>query len=176
MVQATNIGTSAEIRWCDCARLCAGESLVVLHFTNKSQESSYVAVTPNFPAKVVPINLQSLGHIITRSGAFMSSFGGPVEGEGGPPRLSQSRGWGLGQARLAVLRAQETVRSGIYAHTFTCRGMCIDSLVQLRHGHHAVLLRRHGLCAAAAVGHGHHLPRCRYLDTEGGDTTSDVTS
>lgn len=94
----------------------------MLNFKNTGADQSYVAVTPNYPAKVrhlhmahtqthrykteemadisieaqegtlmclfsvcvrqvVPVNLQSLGHIITRSGAFMSSFGGPVDGE-----------------------------------------------------------------------------------------------
>jgi uncharacterized protein (AIM24 family) len=35
----------------------------------------FVSLTPNFPAKVVPVNLARVGKIITKGGAYMASTG-----------------------------------------------------------------------------------------------------
>lgn len=60
----------------NCSRVCAGESCCKAIFTNGGSNQAYVALTPNFPAKVVPINLSSVGNkFIAKKGSFLSSVG-----------------------------------------------------------------------------------------------------
>lgn len=60
-------------------RVCGGESCVKLLLENDSSEQGYVGLTPNFPAKVIPIkfgtHINSGGHMIAKSGAYMSELG-----------------------------------------------------------------------------------------------------
>jgi uncharacterized protein (AIM24 family) len=58
-----------------CGRLCAGENFVKVLLTNKASETAYVGLTPNFPAKVVSLELSELGErMYGKSGAIMSSL------------------------------------------------------------------------------------------------------
>ena len=63
-----------------CNRVCGGESCVKVYLTNPTGEEGYVGVTPNFPAKVIPIkfgaNVPADSNLIARQGAFMSELGG----------------------------------------------------------------------------------------------------
>jgi uncharacterized protein (AIM24 family) len=38
-----------------CQRICGGESCVKVFLINNTSEEGYVGLTPNFPAKVVPV-------------------------------------------------------------------------------------------------------------------------
>lgn len=59
-----------------CKRCCcAGESLFRLHLENKTGGVERVALTPNFPAKVVPINLQQYPGMVFNAGAFLAALG-----------------------------------------------------------------------------------------------------
>ena len=44
-----------------CSRILTGESLCVTTFTNPTNAESYVALTPNYPAKIVPLKLDQYG-------------------------------------------------------------------------------------------------------------------
>jgi len=40
-----------------CSRICGGESCVKVFLINNSSQDGYVGLTPNFPAKVVPVRV-----------------------------------------------------------------------------------------------------------------------
>lgn len=60
-------------------RICAGESCVKVFLVNNMPDRGYVGLTPNFPAKIIPIKFGS--HVTTESsmiakgGAYMSQLG-----------------------------------------------------------------------------------------------------
>ena len=57
-------------------RCCTGETCCVTPFENKGKEDGFVSLTPNFPAKVVPLHLPSVNKVfIAKNGSFMSSVG-----------------------------------------------------------------------------------------------------
>jgi len=59
-----------------CSRTCAGEPFCKVQFENKDGRDGYIGLTPSFPAKVIPINLNEWGNkIIAKRGAYMSSLG-----------------------------------------------------------------------------------------------------
>jgi uncharacterized protein (AIM24 family) len=62
-----------------CARCCSGEACWVSVYTNPSNNTSYVALTPSFPtSKVIPVDLSSPhvnGVLICQQGSYMASFG-----------------------------------------------------------------------------------------------------
>jgi len=74
MHMSTNIDTDADCQPCNCGRICSGESCVIVEFTPKDGPG-YVGLTPNFPAKVIPVDLSQMGHITTRQSAFMAGIG-----------------------------------------------------------------------------------------------------
>lgn len=63
-----------------CRRVCGGESCVKLILRNPTNDEGYVGVTPNFPAKVIPIkfgsNIPADTSLIARQGAYMAEIGG----------------------------------------------------------------------------------------------------
>ena len=73
MFMSPQIKSSVECG--NCSRLCAGEGLFKSVYTNPDSTSGFVSMTPNFPAKVVPVDLSKFGKIITKSGAYMGSIG-----------------------------------------------------------------------------------------------------
>jgi uncharacterized protein (AIM24 family) len=74
MFMAPDVQTT--VRTGKCSRLCTGEPLCITVYTNKGNQDAYVALTPKFPAKVVPIDLTSVGnHFIAKTHAWLSSIG-----------------------------------------------------------------------------------------------------
>jgi len=77
MHMSPNIKTDAECQPCNFGRICSGESCVMVEFTAKNGPG-YVGLTPNFPAKVIPVDLTSFGvegHLMTRKAAYMAGIG-----------------------------------------------------------------------------------------------------
>jgi uncharacterized protein (AIM24 family) len=65
---------------CSCGRACAGESQWSSTFTNKTSSPLVVGLTPNTPAKVVPIDLTTIlaggaKSLRFQQGAWMASIG-----------------------------------------------------------------------------------------------------
>lgn len=54
---------------------CAGESLFRLHLRNTSPELQKVALTPTFPAKIVPVDLRHHSGLVFNRGAFLGALG-----------------------------------------------------------------------------------------------------
>lgn len=73
MFMSPRIKSSVEMG--RCSRLCVGETLCKAVYQNPMQQPEYVALTPNFPAKVVPIDLSKTGKMIAKKGAYMSGIG-----------------------------------------------------------------------------------------------------
>jgi uncharacterized protein (AIM24 family) len=62
---------------CGCYQCCGGESIFKVHYTNNGQQNGYIGLTPSYPSKIVPINLDDLGGTFyAKPGAFMCSVGG----------------------------------------------------------------------------------------------------
>ena len=57
------------------SRLCTGETLLKTVFTNHGSKDAYVALTPNYPAKIVPVNLGETGPIVLKNGSYISALG-----------------------------------------------------------------------------------------------------
>jgi len=57
------------------SRLCTGETLCKTIFTNHGSTDAYVALTPNFPAKIVPVDLVETGTMVLKNGSYMSALG-----------------------------------------------------------------------------------------------------
>lgn len=59
---------------------CAGEDGVRVNWQNQGETPATIGLTPNFPAKVLPINLDELGgELFVKSGAFMASMDPDIE-------------------------------------------------------------------------------------------------
>ena len=69
------VKTSAECG--SCTRCCAGETFCKVIYTNEGSKNAFVGLTPDFPAKVVPVDLGSWGesNLISKSGAYISNIG-----------------------------------------------------------------------------------------------------
>jgi len=60
-------------------RCCSGEPCVMANFTNEGEGKAILGITPNFPAKIIPIDLGAAGNKFrAKNGAFFASIG-PVE-------------------------------------------------------------------------------------------------
>ncbi|GMI20423.1 hypothetical protein TeGR_g12344, partial [Tetraparma gracilis] len=78
MFMSNGVETSVECNPCDgCVRQCAGEPFVKVELTNTAEGPNYVGLTPNYPAKVIPVELGQRpgGNFVAKSGAIMSSLG-----------------------------------------------------------------------------------------------------
>lgn len=73
LMLSSDISTNVECG--KCTRVCTGETLCKVIFTNKGASEGFVALTPDFPAKVVPVELSRVGTLITKQGAYMGSQG-----------------------------------------------------------------------------------------------------
>jgi uncharacterized protein (AIM24 family) len=62
-----------------CNRICGGESCTKLQLVNASGEQGYVGLTPNFPAKIIPIkfgtHVASGKSLIAQPGTYLSELG-----------------------------------------------------------------------------------------------------
>ncbi|GMI25608.1 hypothetical protein TeGR_g4380 [Tetraparma gracilis] len=59
-------------------RCCAGESCCTMVMENTQQTMGFVGLTPNFPGKVIPVDLASdavSGTLLCKAGAYMAHFG-----------------------------------------------------------------------------------------------------
>lgn len=79
--------TSVELTLCGpsgCGegfgRIMGGESCAKVYLKNGTSEEGYVGVTPNYPAKIVPVkfgvNIPSGGSLIAQGGSYMAEIGG----------------------------------------------------------------------------------------------------
>ena len=76
MFQSPNIKTDVDCDPCNgCMRRCAGEPCAKVNLVNEDENSAYVGLTPNYPAKIVPIDLKQSGNFVAKSGAIMSRIG-----------------------------------------------------------------------------------------------------
>jgi uncharacterized protein (AIM24 family) len=77
--------TEVELTLCSkgcgegCSRICSGESCVKMFLKNNSSEQGYVGLTPNYPAKIIPIkfgvNADSNSSIVAQPGSYMTQLG-----------------------------------------------------------------------------------------------------
>ncbi|KAG8463438.1 hypothetical protein KFE25_004949 [Diacronema lutheri] len=56
-------------------RCCSGEGCLMDHYTNHGDAPATIGLTPNFPAKVIPLHMRGEDQYRTKSGAFMASTG-----------------------------------------------------------------------------------------------------
>jgi len=83
MFGSSDIKTEVELTLCrggeGCQRICGGESCVKVLLTNDGSQPGYVGMTPNFPAKVIPIqfgkHVDAHNALIAQGGAYMSQLG-----------------------------------------------------------------------------------------------------
>lgn len=86
MYMHAGMETKVELTLCSsggcsegCNRICGGESCVKVLLLNGTAEEGYVGLTPNFPAKVIPIkfgtHVESGRTMIAKGGAYMSELG-----------------------------------------------------------------------------------------------------
>eukprot|EP00429_Kryptoperidinium_foliaceum_P104501 CAMPEP_0176257678 /NCGR_PEP_ID=MMETSP0121_2-20121125/38171_1 /TAXON_ID=160619 /ORGANISM="Kryptoperidinium foliaceum, Strain CCMP 1326" /LENGTH=274 /DNA_ID=CAMNT_0017597525 /DNA_START=81 /DNA_END=905 /DNA_ORIENTATION=+ len=73
-------GMLPDIDMGDCSQgckrcCCAGESMFRLHFKNEGDEVERVAVTPSWPAQIIPIDLATYDGLIFNRGAFLAAIG-----------------------------------------------------------------------------------------------------
>lgn len=74
MFMSSDMG--AEARCGGCTRTCAGESCCKVEFTNNGNGDGFIALTPDFPAKVLPIDLTAMGgSYVCKKGAYFSHIG-----------------------------------------------------------------------------------------------------
>ena len=77
--------TEVDLTLCSkegCNRICGGESCVKVFLRNNTGQQGYAGITPNYPAKVLPIKFgthTSGDTIIAQSGSYMSHMGGDVD-------------------------------------------------------------------------------------------------
>ena len=69
-------GTKTSVECGSCSRVLTGESCCKTIYTNQTSNQGYIALTPHFPAKVIPLNLPEYGgKIIAKRGMYMASVG-----------------------------------------------------------------------------------------------------
>lgn len=74
MVMSSDMKTNVACG--SCSRIFAGEGICKVTYTNGGSTNGFVGLTPNFPAKVVPVQLGSVGgKLIAKGGAYMGSWG-----------------------------------------------------------------------------------------------------
>ena len=59
-------------------RCCSGESCCTLSLENNADEKGFIGLTPNFPSKVIPIEMTSKyvqGKICCKAGSYMAHYG-----------------------------------------------------------------------------------------------------
>lgn len=75
MFMSDNVKSNANFT-CSLSRVCVGESCFVIDFENNSSNPGFVGVTPSFPAKIVPVDLNTVnGTLIAKGGAYFSHSG-----------------------------------------------------------------------------------------------------
>jgi uncharacterized protein (AIM24 family) len=78
LYMSSGMGLNADMGGCGqgCKRCCcAGESMFRLHLENRSNAMEKIALTPKFPAKIVPVDLRSYDGLVFNRGAFLGAVG-----------------------------------------------------------------------------------------------------
>lgn len=68
---------SSSMKCTGCGTCLTGEGCCLSTYTNNSEnrDKGFIALTPNYPAKIVPVDLSKLGgSLITLAGSYMASF------------------------------------------------------------------------------------------------------
>lgn len=92
-----------------CTRCCcAGESFFRLHLQNSGSAPKRVALTPSFPAKIVPVDLASNDGLVFNSGAFLAALG---------------RNWRVNLRRVRGIGACCCAGQGLFMNTLHGDGM-----------------------------------------------------
>jgi len=90
-----------------CSRICSGESCVKVFLKNDTNEEGYVGLTPNYPAKVIPIqfgvNADTESHIIAQAGSYMTQLGNVEVGHDFDcsPKICCCAGFGVCRQKLS---------------------------------------------------------------------------
>jgi uncharacterized protein (AIM24 family) len=68
--------TSTDVKFGGCQRCCTGEAPCIVRFHNEAATDGFVSLTPNFPGKVIPVQLRTVGGtFISQGGAYFASTG-----------------------------------------------------------------------------------------------------
>mmetsp|Transcript_30029 Transcript_30029/g.72892 ORF Transcript_30029/g.72892 Transcript_30029/m.72892 type:complete len:304 (+) Transcript_30029:110-1021(+) len=137
MYMHPNMETEVECDLFDCRRICGGESCVKLLLKNPSQEQGYLGLTPNFPAKIIPIkfgtHVSKDSHLIARPGAFLAQLGDVDVGCDLDCSLGTCCCAGIGLCRQKLEGAQDSIaflNAGgtiVYKHLKPGEKVTIDS-------------------------------------------------
>jgi len=74
MFSSPGVKSSSECG--NCSRTLVGESCCKTVFTNDAAGEGYLGLTPNFPAKIIPVDMNTVGNsLIAKCGAYMSHLG-----------------------------------------------------------------------------------------------------
>ncbi|GMI16164.1 hypothetical protein TrLO_g5329 [Triparma laevis f. longispina] len=76
MYMSTYVKSDTECGGC-LNRCCSGESCCTMIMTNTQEELGFVGLTPNFPAKVIPVDLGAINenYLHCQAGAYMAHYG-----------------------------------------------------------------------------------------------------
>ena len=77
MYMSTYVNGDTECGGC-LNRCCSGESCCTMIFTNTQEDLGFVGLTPNFPSKVIPVDLNSdtvNRALICKAGSYMAHYG-----------------------------------------------------------------------------------------------------
>jgi len=72
----SGFNTSVDCSFSTClGRCCAGESCCMMVFENGGAGNSAIGLTPSFPAKVIPVPMNTYPDVLLKSGSYMSHLG-----------------------------------------------------------------------------------------------------
>jgi uncharacterized protein (AIM24 family) len=60
---------------CSCSRYLTGVSNVYITYENRGKAPEIIGLTPNYPAKIIPLDLSQLGPMVCRPDSFMCGVG-----------------------------------------------------------------------------------------------------
>jgi uncharacterized protein (AIM24 family) len=77
MHKSPSVRTDAGCGGCGeaCSRKCSGESAFKVTYRNRGPTDGYLGLTPNFPAKIIPLDLSEMGSFHCRQGYYMCHYG-----------------------------------------------------------------------------------------------------
>ena len=73
-----NVESSIVCEGC-CFRVISGEACCAVKYTNAGESDAFIGLTPNFPAKVIPVEMSWVnGKLLSKEGAYMAHMGDDV--------------------------------------------------------------------------------------------------
>jgi len=58
-----------------CSRMCTGETCCKVIYTNSGNNTAYIGLTTSYPAKLIPVDLKTVGNnIVVRGGSYVSAI------------------------------------------------------------------------------------------------------